>query len=222
MLFSQVLSQAFSRTLGESLPHILATMQSHSTNTCSSVSRNTSAGNMLSSSNSSGSFAISSPPSSAGLSSGNFVVPSFISTYCTLGNSSLTSPSLFGSRMSRTERFPPSTSLLHRRSISVLFYHFAGIPSSLNKPFVVGPGYSPIPGKLVTKIRSGQFVDIADRLGENLKALEAELQTYLDGNFWRVHQKNEYKRSPTLSHGWRHSRSTCGFSAAHILLDGRT
>ena len=138
--------------------------------------------------------------------------------------------------MSQTERFPPSTSLLHRRSISVLFYHFAGIPSSLNKPFVVGPGYSPIPGKLVTKIRSGQFVDIADRLGENLKALEAELQTYLDGNFWRVHQKNEYKRSPTLSHGWRHSRSTCGIyilntsrqfpgkalaSLRHCLSEGR-
>ena len=46
---------------------------------------------------------------------------------------------------------------------------FAGIPSSLNRPLVVGPGYSPIPEKLVTKIRSGQFVDMVDLLGENLK-----------------------------------------------------
>lgn len=34
---------------------------------------------------------------SVGLSTGNYVMPSFISTYCTLGNSSLPLPSLFGS-----------------------------------------------------------------------------------------------------------------------------
>ena len=43
----------------------------------------------------------------------------------------------------------------------------------------------------------------------------------MTANFWWVHQRNENKRSPTLSHGRRHSQSTCGFSAAHILLDGR-
>ena len=48
VLSAQDLTQAFSRALGESLPHILATMQSHSKNTCASVSRFTSAGNMLS------------------------------------------------------------------------------------------------------------------------------------------------------------------------------
>ena len=53
--------------------------------------------------------------------------------------------------------------------------------SSLNRPFVVGPGYSLIPGKLVTKIRSGQFVDLADLLAEDLKAQKTELQMYLDG-----------------------------------------
>ena len=34
--------------------------------------------------------------------------------------------------------------------------------SSLNRPFVVGPGYSPIPEKLVTKIKTGQFIDLAN------------------------------------------------------------
>ena len=53
--------------------------------------------------------------------------------------------------------------------------------SSLNRPFVVGPGYSPIPEKLVTKIRTGQFIDLADLLAENLKAQETEPHTYLDG-----------------------------------------
>ena len=42
-------------------------------------------------------------------------------------------------------------------------------------------GYSPIPEKLVTKIRTGQFVDLADLLAENLKAQESEPHTYLDG-----------------------------------------
>ena len=44
----------------------------------------------------------------------------------------------------------------------------------------MGPGYSPIPEKLVTKIRSGQFFDLADLLAENLKARESEPHTYLD------------------------------------------
>ena len=41
-------------------------------------------------------------------------------------------------------------------------------------------------------------------------------------NFWWVHPRKGYKNSLTLSHGWRHSHSTCGSFAAHILLDGRT
>ena len=67
-------------------------------------------------------------------------------------------------------------------------------------PFVVGPGFSPIPEKLVIKIKSGQFVHMADLLGD----------------------KKGYKKPPTLSHGWKHSLSTSEFTATHILLDGRT
>ena len=53
--------------------------------------------------------------------------------------------------------------------------------SSLHRPFVVDPGYSLIPEKLVTKIRTGEFIDLADLLAENLKGQETEPQTYLDG-----------------------------------------
>ena len=156
VLSAQDLTQAFSRALGESLPHILATMQSHSKNTCSSVSRFTSAGNMLSNSNFSGLSAINSPPPSAGLSSGNFDVPSFISTYYTLGNSPSSSPSLFGPRDVANVAFPaighssaPAFSIGSVHASTIL----PGILSSLNRPFVVGVGYSPFPEKLVTKIR---------------------------------------------------------------------
>lgn len=45
---------------------------------------------------------------------------------------------------------------------------------------MVGPSYSPILDKLETKVRSGQFVDLADLLAENLKSQESEPLTFLD------------------------------------------
>ena len=38
------------------------------------------------------------------------------------------------------------------------------LPPSVDKAFVVGPGQAPIPAKLVSRITSGQFVDLADSL----------------------------------------------------------
>ena len=46
---------------------------------------------------------------------------------------------------------------------------------------MVGPGYSPVPEKLVSKIRSGQFVDLADLLAEILKIQEPEPPSYFEG-----------------------------------------
>ena len=46
---------------------------------------------------------------------------------------------------------------------------------------MVGPGYSPILEKLVSKTRTGQFIDLAHLLAEHLKAQETEPQPYLDG-----------------------------------------
>ena len=45
----------------------------------------------------------------------------------------------------------------------------------------MGPGYSPIPERLVTQIKAGQFIDLADLLPESVKAQDSEPQTYLDG-----------------------------------------
>jgi hypothetical protein len=46
---------------------------------------------------------------------------------------------------------------------------------------VVGPGYAPVPNKLVTKITAGMFIELADLLAENIKAQEIEPQAFLEG-----------------------------------------
>ena len=55
-------------------------------------------------------------------------------------------------------------------------------PPSVDKAFVDGPGHIPTPAKLVLKITSGQFVELADLhvLSENLRTAEQEPQTFLD------------------------------------------
>ena len=53
--------------------------------------------------------------------------------------------------------------------------------NSVDKAFVVGPGHALIPAKLVAKITSGQFVDLADLLSANLRTSEHKPQAFLDG-----------------------------------------
>ena len=116
------------------------------------------AGNLVSSMTSSSSIA-SFPALSfpSGSSSDNVVVPSFISIYCTLGNSALSIPAIVGapSLLDACGAMSRSLSTFTQRSISsfslgssILPHWFLG---PLHRPFVVGPGYSPIPEKLLTK-----------------------------------------------------------------------
>ena len=46
---------------------------------------------------------------------------------------------------------------------------------------MVGPGYAPVPYKLVSKITAGLFVDLADLLPDNIRAQEIEPQAFLEG-----------------------------------------
>ena len=106
-----------------------------------------------------------------------------------LGNpipSSQAAPSLSGPRSASSFSSPASSFLTpHATPLSSGSLNAPSVvpwaSPPLGKAFVVGPGYSPIPEKLVTKIRTGQFVELADLLAENLKAQEVEPQTFLDG-----------------------------------------
>lgn len=55
------------------------------------------------------------------------------------------------------------------------------MPPTSEKAFVVSPGHAPIPAKLVSKITSGQFVDLADLSLANLPVVDQEPHTFLDG-----------------------------------------
>ena len=52
---------------------------------------------------------------------------------------------------------------------------------NLSKAFLAGPGYAPVPYKLVSKITARHFVDLVDLLPDNIRAQEIEPQAFLEG-----------------------------------------
>ena len=69
----------------------------------------------------------------------------------------------------------------------------ANIPT-LNQPFVVGPGFSPIPHKLVSAITSGKFIDLDELLSVNLASdTDEEPQLLLDGRLILTSSKRKSK-----------------------------
>ena len=112
-------------------------------------------------------------PGSTFQSSGTLVVPSFISTYSSFGG-----PSVVSSL--------PATSSANLPVVAggscggATGTEFSTFPN-LNKAFVVGPGYAPVPYKLVSKITGGIFVDLADLLPDNIQVQEIEPPTVFGG-----------------------------------------
>ena len=51
----------------------------------------------------------------------------------------------------------------------------------LHQPFVVGPGFSPIPANLVGQIMAGKFVELSDLLSSNIVLSEPKPQLLFDG-----------------------------------------
>ena len=101
----------------------------------------------------------------------NYVVPSFISTFAA------PRPAIpMNSLISVGSSLPYSTHVGVNTSLSSL-------PSAatLQQPFVVGPGFSPIPAKTVSQILAGKYVDPCDLLSANIVHTEPESTVLLDG-----------------------------------------
>lgn len=52
---------------------------------------------------------------------------------------------------------------------------------AMDQPFIVGPGFSLAPAKLVAQILAGKYIDLCDLLAANLVQKEPEPQLLLDG-----------------------------------------
>ena len=97
-----------------------------------------------------------------------FVVPSFVSTFNAPCSSSTVSSS--------AEVGPLPVPL---GDGAALFGSTTG--PVLNQPFVIGPGFPPIPAKIVAQILAGEFVDLSDLLTVNIVQAEPESHVLLDG-----------------------------------------
>ena len=75
----------------------------------------------------------------------------------------------------------PSTFVLPGVTSSLLSLESSFASPKSEKAFIVGLGHAPIPSKQVSKMVGGQFVESADLLSANLRAVEQEPQTILHG-----------------------------------------
>ena len=88
----------------------------------------------------------------------NFVVPSFVSTF------SLLAPSV-----------APSLSSVVARLLPTVLSFSLNVPV-LQQSFVVAPGFSPDPPKLVSQIVLGKFIELSELLSSNI------VQTHSDSD----------------------------------------
>ena len=51
----------------------------------------------------------------------------------------------------------------------------------LDQPFVVGPGFSPIPATLVAQILASKYIDLSNLMATNLVQVEVDPQLLLNG-----------------------------------------
>lgn len=83
----------------------------------------------------------------------------------------------------------------------------------LQQPFVVGPGYSPVPYKVVSQITAGKYVNLEDLLAENIPPNEPEPQLWFDGRLVLSHTPKKPKRQISDITSWVEA-----FSIFYLIL----
>ena len=108
----------------------------------------------------------------------NFVVPAFVTTFA--------SPITAVMLSTNTAAVTASPSVGGLSSLAQM--------PILHQPFVVGPGFSPVPAKLVSQIVAGKFVELHDLLSVNLVLHEPEPQLLFDGRLVLTSTPKKSKR----------------------------
>ena len=111
----------------------------------------------------------------------DMVVPSFVSTFANpLMSASVSSPSVHSLQNSATRDVADRSAVL--------------ASPLLDQPFIVGPGFSPVPAKLVAQIVAGKYIDLSDLLAANLVQREPEPQLLFDGRLVLTSQPKRQQR----------------------------
>ena len=111
----------------------------------------------------------------------NMVVPSFVSTFANPSlSTSVSSLSVYSLQNGATRDVADHSAVLASRL--------------LDQPFIVGPGFSPVPAKLVAQIVAGKYIDLSDLLAVNLVQREPEPQLLFDGRLVLTSQPKKQRR----------------------------
>ena len=140
------------------------------------------------------------PTSASSASQGrpSYVVPSFISTFPISSSAASLPACAFGTSSSA--------------SVSSL----SSLPA-LQQPFVVGPGFSPVPAKLVGQIVAGKFIDLSELLSSNIASAEPEPQLYFEGRLVLTSTPKKPKRRIEDITSWLEAFSIyCLILASHF------
>ena len=69
-----------------------------------------------------------------------------------------------------------------------------GLPSSFQQPFVLPPGFTPVPAKTVSQILAGKFIDLGDLLSANITEKEPESQVYFSAHLVVTPSAKKHRR----------------------------
>ena len=108
------------------------------------------------------------------------VVPSFVSTFASPSMSAFSSASAYNLPTGAT-RDVADRPAVHASPV-------------VDQPVVVGPGFSPVPAKLVAQIVAGKYVDLSELLAVNLVQKDPEPQLLLDGRLVLTSQPKKQRR----------------------------
>ena len=79
----------------------------------------------------------------------------------------------------------------------------------LNQPFIVGPGFSPVPAKIVGHVVAGKFVDLGDLLPSTVASAKPKPQLLFDGRLVLTSTPKKPKRRVEEIATWTKAFSVC-------------